>query len=218
MKGSKRGWAVAVLMLMFWSGAAVAADKNPVELQKTFDASVERVFAAQVQSVGAALKDAVKEGCMVNFNTSKGVYLVRWTATCHDMGSDRTVVTLSVAYADWFPGVGNEKKKQATAFWSNMDAALRSSAASGASSKSAAVKPQTGNEAVGLAQISSEPTGAEIEVDGEYAGNTPSQLKLKPGSHAIKITKKGFAPWERRISMDSGESRNIVADLEKSSQ
>ena len=65
-------------------------------------------------------------------------------------------------------------------------------------------------------RVSSEPNGADITVDGDYAGNTPSQIKLKPGVHSIKIAKKDFAPWERSIKVEAGESRNVAAELEKS--
>ena len=44
-------------------------------------------------------------------------------------------------------------------------------------------------------KISSEPSGADISVDGDYAGSTPSELKLKPGPHSLKITKKDYEPW-----------------------
>jgi PEGA domain len=69
-------------------------------------------------------------------------------------------------------------------------------------------------QTVGVLQISSKPVGAEIEIDGEYAGNTPSQLKLPPGFHTLKIIKKGFDPWERRIRVEGGDTRSIAADLE----
>jgi hypothetical protein len=67
-----------------------------------------------------------------------------------------------------------------------------------------------------VVQVSSEPSGADITLDGDYAGSTPSQLKLKPGSHSVKILKRGFEPWERFIKVEAGESRNIAAELEKS--
>jgi hypothetical protein len=66
--------------------------------------------------------------------------------------------------------------------------------------------------------FSSNPTGAEITIDGNYAGNTPSLIKLKPGAHSVKVTKKGYMPWVRSINTDAGESRNLAADLEKTNQ
>jgi hypothetical protein len=77
---------------------------------------------------------------------------------------------------------------------------------------------QASPEAVASIQFSSDPSGAEITVDGNYVGNTPSLIKLKPGTHSVKITKNGYAPWVRSINTEAGESRNIAADLEKTSQ
>jgi hypothetical protein len=64
-------------------------------------------------------------------------------------------------------------------------------------------------------QLSSDPTGAEITIDGNYAGNTPSLIKLKPGTHSIRMTMPGYAPWVRSIETAAGESRNVAATLDK---
>ncbi len=77
--------------------------------------------------------------------------------------------------------------------------------------------PNAVPDAVASVQFSSDPTGAEITIDGNYAGNTPSLIKLKPGTHSIKMTMHGYAPWERSIETAAGESRNVAATLEKPS-
>jgi hypothetical protein len=80
------------------------------------------------------------------------------------------------------------------------------------------VTAQTSPGAVANVQFSSDPTGAEITIDGNYAGSTPSLINLKPGTHSIKVAKNGYMPWVRSIETSAGESRNIAADLEKTSQ
>ncbi len=75
------------------------------------------------------------------------------------------------------------------------------------------VTAQAGPENLASVQFSSEPAGAEITIDGNYAGNTPSLIKLGPGTHSIKITKNGYTPWVRSIGFEAGESRNLAADL-----
>lgn len=40
--------------------------------------------------------------------------------------------------------------------------------------------------------IASTPDSAEIEVDGEFMGNTPSTLELEPGEHNIAVKKAGY--------------------------
>jgi hypothetical protein len=73
-------------------------------------------------------------------------------------------------------------------------------------------------DAFASVQLSSDPTGAEITIDGSYVGNTPSLIKLRPGTHSIKMTLPGYAPWVRSIETAAGESRNFAATLEKPSQ
>jgi hypothetical protein len=72
-----------------------------------------------------------------------------------------------------------------------------------------------GPDAVASVQLSSDPTGAEITIDGNYMGNTPSLIKLRPGTHSIRMTLPGYAPWVRSIETAAGESRNFAATLEK---
>lgn len=64
-------------------------------------------------------------------------------------------------------------------------------------------------------QFTSEPAGAEISVDGIYAGNTPSLIKMKPGTHSIKLTKSGYQPWARTMDVNAGDLRTISAELER---
>ncbi len=73
----------------------------------------------------------------------------------------------------------------------------------------------SGPDAVASVQLSSDPTGAEIAIDGNYVGSTPSQVNLKPGAHAIKMTMTGYLPWVRSIETEGGETRNFIADLKK---
>ena len=85
-------------------------------------------------------------------------------------------------------------------------------------SESPASVPGTPEPSLATIHITSDPAGAEIELDGQYFGNTPSDVKLKPGPHALKVTKKGFRPWHRYFTAESGDSRNMVAELENASQ
>ncbi|HYY70121.1 MAG TPA: PEGA domain-containing protein [Terriglobales bacterium] len=63
-------------------------------------------------------------------------------------------------------------------------------------------------------QIESVPSGADIELDGAFAGNTPSSLGIATGEHTIKITKAGYKPWERKIRISTGAVK-LAAELEK---
>lgn len=62
--------------------------------------------------------------------------------------------------------------------------------------------------------VSSTPGPADIEVDGNFVGSTPSLLDLKPGPHMIVITKSGYKSWQRKLLVE-GSTVNVAAQLEK---
>jgi hypothetical protein len=62
-------------------------------------------------------------------------------------------------------------------------------------------------------QVSSTPDGADIEVDGSFVGNTPSTIGVSAGAHKLSVKKSGFTPWERNISVSTGQV-NVNAALE----
>lgn len=64
-------------------------------------------------------------------------------------------------------------------------------------------------------QIDSTPPGADIEVDGSFVGNTPSEVQLTEGEHTVVIRKPGFKNWERKIKSSAGSSVHVGAELEK---
>ena len=68
--------------------------------------------------------------------------------------------------------------------------------------------------AMSSVQFSSTPDGAEISIDANYVGNAPSLIKMKPGTHSIKMTRTGFQPWVRSIEIGAGELRTIDAELD----
>jgi hypothetical protein len=63
-------------------------------------------------------------------------------------------------------------------------------------------------------KFASNPTGAEITIDGNYAGSTPAQIKMNPGKHSIQLTKAGHQDWVRSIEIVAGESRTFTPELQ----
>jgi len=62
----------------------------------------------------------------------------------------------------------------------------------------------------------SEPTGADIMIDDEYHGNTPSILKIAPGSHQIEYRMMGFRPHSQPLNLTPGTGlRTVRMNLEK---
>lgn len=73
-----------------------------------------------------------------------------------------------------------------------------------ASLSSPAASPGSGNSVA--VQVSSKPTGAEIELDGAFVGSTPATLQITRGLHHIAV-KRGRASWQRDMQVQAG---NIV--------
>lgn len=63
--------------------------------------------------------------------------------------------------------------------------------------------------------IKSSPNGADISIDGNFVGNTPSNLKLPPGKHKITVQKSGYKTWERSMEVFAGGSVTLDATLEE---
>jgi hypothetical protein len=61
--------------------------------------------------------------------------------------------------------------------------------------------------------VESNVTGADIEVDGNFVGSTPSTISVTPGSHTIAVKKKGYQDWSRTMSV-SGSGAKLSADLD----
>lgn len=62
--------------------------------------------------------------------------------------------------------------------------------------------------------VTSSPAGADIEVDGNFVGSTPSAIHLEPGEYTVAVRKNGYTSWERRVKITGGNVA-LVAELEK---
>jgi hypothetical protein len=62
--------------------------------------------------------------------------------------------------------------------------------------------------------ISSTPDGADIEIDGVFAGSTPSKVATTLGDHIVTVKKSGFEKWERKMHITGG-AVNIRVEFEK---
>jgi PEGA domain len=65
--------------------------------------------------------------------------------------------------------------------------------------------------------VTSNPSGADIEVDGTFVGSTPSTIGVPSGDHTIDVKKTGYTTWERKIKITSGRI-NLDAQLEANSK
>jgi len=64
-------------------------------------------------------------------------------------------------------------------------------------------------------QVDSSPPGADIEMDGNFVGNTPSEVQVAEGDHVITVKKAGFKDWERKLKVSAGSNVHLGAELEQ---
>jgi len=99
--------------------------------------------------------------------------------------------------------------------WSSHGASIREASAVAPEKITPVAAPVAATPSTAKLQIDSTPTGADIEVDGNFVGSTPSDLQLAEGDHSIMVKKSGFKVWERKLKSTAGSSVHIGAELEK---
>lgn len=61
--------------------------------------------------------------------------------------------------------------------------------------------------------IKSEPSGADVYLDGNFVGDTPSSLQVAAGDHHLKVSTKGYRTWETDLKVDAKSPRDFLITL-----
>ncbi len=61
--------------------------------------------------------------------------------------------------------------------------------------------------------FTSDPPGAEIVIDGDDSGVSPVTTLIRPGTHQVSASKKGYIEWKRAIEI-TGRVMHVTANLE----
>jgi len=62
--------------------------------------------------------------------------------------------------------------------------------------------------------VRSSPSGAQVTTGGSFRGLTPVTIDLSPGvSHAVTVTRAGYAPWTREIFAEAAKESTLDARL-----
>ena len=72
-------------------------------------------------------------------------------------------------------------------------------------------------ERQGTLVVSSEPHGAKVYLDGDFAvirGFTPATLRVRPGRHAVRVVADGLAPADRTADVPERESASVSVQFE----
>ena len=63
--------------------------------------------------------------------------------------------------------------------------------------------------------LKSDPTGADVSVDGKFVGNTPSTIQVPPGDHMFLIERSGYSTWQRTVTVTPGGIVTLNGTLDK---
>jgi len=63
--------------------------------------------------------------------------------------------------------------------------------------------------------FASEPSGADIYIDGSFLGNTPSTLRVAAGRHRVELRLSGYRTWTQSMPVDPGSHPRVSKTLEK---
>ncbi len=72
--------------------------------------------------------------------------------------------------------------------------------------------PQPVGAVAGSVAIASTPVGADIYLDQNFVGNTPSTVSVPAGKHTVVVRKNGFQDWSRGMNFTGG-SVTLNAEL-----
>jgi hypothetical protein len=92
---------------------------------------------------------------------------------------------------------------------------VKSAVSNHADEESSASPKAPATAAIGTVNVSSNPAGADVLLDGNFVGNTPATLKIAGGKHTISVKMPGEKDWSRDITVEPGSEVQLAATLEK---
>ncbi len=110
--------------------------------------------------------------------------------------------------------LGNAVKDACDAITADWPARAAKDAAPSQAGQASSVADRSMEPSATKISVSSIPASADIEVDGNFVGNTPSLIEVTPGEHSVVVKKTGYKNWERKLKVTGG-SVNVSAELEK---
>jgi hypothetical protein len=81
----------------------------------------------------------------------------------------------------------------------------------GSHAKIAAAKPAA--PALATVTLSTAAAGAAVEVNGVVVGTAPGVIQVRPGVHEVRVTREGFATWEKSVTFFDGQTLDIPMEL-----
>ena len=72
---------------------------------------------------------------------------------------------------------------------------------------------QPADAALAAVTVKSTAEGAAVEVDGVVVGTAPGTFQFRPGVHEVRVTKEGYAAWEKSVNFTDGMALVVPMEL-----
>ncbi|HLZ19140.1 MAG TPA: PEGA domain-containing protein, partial [Smithellaceae bacterium] len=71
---------------------------------------------------------------------------------------------------------------------------------------------------IAFLNVESTPPGAQIFIDGNFKGKTPSRLEVTAAKHEIRLVLTGYYEWEAQVEPPENGDFPLTVNLIKSGQ
>ncbi len=154
----------------------------------------------------------------------EGHVIARYTPAGGWFTRDKLLENIAAAINGDTPPPGKQKANAAalSVYYVNCDvdaptpqsALAAASAAPAPALDPAPVQPKPAPPPPPTLEVWSNPTGADIYLDGNYVGKTPYSVIVPPGEHTVILRKKDFGTYERKVQIETGK-HTVGAYLEQ---
>ncbi len=200
------------------TAAGSGEQEAPHWAKREYDSSANQVYAAALKSIQLQKHEVQSKNesiytvdCHVGITAWSWGYNMRLIVS--PVSENHSKVTIGVLRSGGKVFSWGSGKKEVRKILAGIDAELASLKASPQQQTAAAPKAQ--ESSVCILEVRSDPTGADVELDGKFVGSTPTTLRLKPGEYTVTIRKAGFAPWARKLAAIPDNELKITAELKK---
>ncbi len=196
--------------------AAACAQEAPDWAKRDYDVPASQVYVAALKSIQVQ-KHEVQSKDAQAFTVDFHVGITAWSwgynmrLVVTPVNEKRSTATIGILRSGGKAFSWGSGRKEVRKIFAGIDTEISSSKASAQPPPSAQSEPS--NSAV--VEISSEPPGADIELEGKFVGNTPNTLRLKPGEYTITVKKAGYLAWSRKLTALADNELKVRAELEK---
>lgn len=111
--------------------------------------------------------------------------------------------------------LGNAVKDACEAITNNWPAKLAKAKSQQSAQSNAGSASVVAGSSPNRISVASTPPDADIEVDGNFVGNTPSDVQISEGEHVVSVKKTGYKEWTRKLKLTGGSNIHLSAELEK---